>query len=382
MKKLALMAMVATVMLAFATKAVMAQEKAKMAPAEEKIKAEMKKGAAIANVLLENERVRVSDIPIKPGDKTKFSGLVYIGNDRKMYLECIGAGSPTVVYIAGGHEAGWISKYALYSTDLIQEDPTNVFRDGRGDLQYLDRALFPTAGKLTRVCNYDRPNTTVEDNIELERGGQVSTPVTQPHKVEQDVADLHALLTAANVPGPYVLVAHSYGGLIAELYACTYPEQVAGRVLIDVTNKFLLDTLTKKELMDVLFFREEAPGHPDLERVDLIKAMRSVRDAAAPPKTPVFVLSADKPDNFEEDTVTQFAHVKMSHDLLAEHLCAKYMKRTNSAHHIANEQPQLVNDAVREVVEAVRKGCAAIPCEGVPPKTDKSIVLPECALNQ
>jgi hypothetical protein len=242
--------------------------------------------------------------------------------------------------------------------------------------------LFPTAGKLTRVCNYDRPNTTVEDNIERERGGQVSTPVTQPHKVEQDVADLHALLTAAHVPGPYVLVAHSYGGLIAELYARTYPEEVAGRVHIDVTNEFLLDTLTKKELMDLLFFREEVPGHPDLERVDLIKAMRSVRDAAAPPKTPVFLLSADKPDNFEEDTVAQFARVKMSHDLLAEHLCAKYMKRTNSAHHIANEQPQLVNDAVREVVEAVRKGCTAIPCEGVPPKTDKSIVLPECALNQ
>ena len=310
-----------------------------------------------------------------------FSGLVDIGNGREMYLECIGKGSPTVVYIAGGLEAGWISKYALYSTDLIQEDPTNQFSLGRGDLQKLDRALFPTAGKLTRVCNYDRPNTTVEDNIEFERGGQVSTPVKQPHTVEQDVADLHALLAAASVPGPYVLVAHSYGGLITELYASTYPEEVAGRVLIDVTNEFLLDTLTQEELMDLLIFKEEMPGHPDLERIDLIKAMNSVRNAAAPPRTPVFVLSADKPDNFEEDTVIQFGHVKMSHDLLAEHLCAKYMKRTNSAHHIFAEQPQLVNDAIREVVEAVRNGCTSIPCEGVPPKTDPSIVVPDCALS-
>jgi len=62
MKKLVLMAMAATWMLAFTITAVMAQEKAK---------AEMKKGAANANVLLENERVRVSDIRIKPGDKTK-----------------------------------------------------------------------------------------------------------------------------------------------------------------------------------------------------------------------------------------------------------------------------------------------------------------------
>jgi hypothetical protein len=311
-----------------------------------------------------------------------FSGLIDIGNGREMYLECIGKGSPTVVYIAGGLEAGWISKYALYSTDLIQEDPTNQFSLGRGDLQKLDRALFPTAGKLTRVCNYDRPNTTVGDDIELERGGQASTPVKQPHTVEQDVADLHALLTAANVPGPYVLVAHSYGGLIAELYASTYPNEVAGRVLIDVTNEYLLDTLTEKELMDLLIFKEEMPGHPDLERIDIIEAMHSVRNAPAPPRTPVFVLSADKPDNFEEDTLVQFEHVKKSHDMLAEHLCAKYMKRTNSAHHIFIEQPQLVNDAIREVVEAVRNGCTSIPCEGVPPKTDPSIVLPDCTLSR
>ena len=61
--------LVATVMLAFTTKAVMAQEKAKMAPAEEKMKAEMKKGAPTTKVLLENERVRVSDTRYKPGDK-------------------------------------------------------------------------------------------------------------------------------------------------------------------------------------------------------------------------------------------------------------------------------------------------------------------------
>jgi len=63
--------LVATVMLAFTTKAVMAQEKAKMAPAEEKMKAEMKKGAPTTKVLLENERVRVADTRFKPGDKSE-----------------------------------------------------------------------------------------------------------------------------------------------------------------------------------------------------------------------------------------------------------------------------------------------------------------------
>ena len=77
MKRLALMAMAAILMFAFTTKAVMAQEKAKMekakmAPAEEKMKAEKAKmGTPTAKVLLENERVRVSDVRSKPGDKSE-----------------------------------------------------------------------------------------------------------------------------------------------------------------------------------------------------------------------------------------------------------------------------------------------------------------------
>jgi len=68
--------LVATVMFAFTTKAVMAQEKAKaekakMAPAEEKMKAEMKKGGPTVKVLLENDRVTVSDVRFKPGDKAE-----------------------------------------------------------------------------------------------------------------------------------------------------------------------------------------------------------------------------------------------------------------------------------------------------------------------
>ena len=82
MKRLALMVMAATLMLAFTTKAVMAQEKAKaekakMAPAEEKMKAAPAQGAKKewpklgpnAKLLLENEKVRVVETQGKPGEK-------------------------------------------------------------------------------------------------------------------------------------------------------------------------------------------------------------------------------------------------------------------------------------------------------------------------
>ncbi len=309
----------------------------------------------------------------------RISGLIPV-DGRKIYLECIGSGSPTVVLISGGFEAGWIWKYALYSTDLVQELPTDEFAAGRGDAQKLDRAVFPTTGGYVRVCNYDRPNTTSGDAVEEERDGHVSTPVEQPHSAAQDVADLHKLLSAARVPGPYVLVAHSYGGLIAELYARTYPGTVAGRVLVDVTNVFLKDTLAAEELaiLDAGVMAQN-PNAPDAERLRILDAMNSILGAPVPPRVPAFVLTADKPPNLTPATVNFIEKIVRSQDMLAQSLCAKHMKRTTSGHHIFAEQPQLVNDAIREVVQAVRKGCRSIPCEGVPPKTDPAIVLPACS---
>lgn len=74
-----------------------------------------------------------------------------------------------------------------------------------------------------RVCVYDRAN--------VGRSGSLPGPLTGKASVE----DLHRLLAAAHIPGPYVLVGGSFGGLIAVMYAATYPEDVAGMVLLDAS---------------------------------------------------------------------------------------------------------------------------------------------------
>jgi pimeloyl-ACP methyl ester carboxylesterase len=60
-------------------------------------------------------------------------------------------------------------------------------------------------------------------------------PVRQP--AADAVLDLPALLGAAHEPAPYVLVGHSHGGLIAKLYARTYPHNAAGLVLVDALTE-------------------------------------------------------------------------------------------------------------------------------------------------
>jgi pimeloyl-ACP methyl ester carboxylesterase len=59
-----------------------------------------------------------------------------------------------------------------------------------------------------------------------------------------DVAnELHSLLAAAGVPGPYIMVSHSFGGLFSLAYARAYPGQVTGLVLIDAVTPQMMTTL-------------------------------------------------------------------------------------------------------------------------------------------
>ena len=283
--------------------------------------------------------------------------------------------------ISGGFEAGWIWSYALHPTDTVHEEPIDGFSAGRGDPQKLESAALPALAKLTRVCTYDRPNTTLGENVRDERQGQISTPVDQPHPVAHDVQDLHALLDAADEPGPYVLVAHSYGGLLAELYARTYPADVVGRVYVDVTSVFLRQTLPPDEYQ-ALIESTRTPPEPGGEGLEIGDAIDRVSEADPAPPMPVAVLGADKPPDLRPETLERYPHLVEAQRLLAEDLCAKYLARTNSGHHIHVEQPQLVNDAAREVVEAVRQGCTAIPCDGVPPKPDPLVTPLACAVRR
>ena len=99
--------------------------------------------------------ILASAAPVRAGEDA--SGLVDIGGGRKMYLECEGAGTPAVVLIAGGWEAGWIWTYALAPDDPVHSLSYDAFSAGEGKPQKLTTAVYPAVAKLTRVCLY-RPS--------------------------------------------------------------------------------------------------------------------------------------------------------------------------------------------------------------------------------
>jgi pimeloyl-ACP methyl ester carboxylesterase len=120
--------------------------------------------------------------------------LVDVGTHR-LHINCAGQGSPTVILESGngGMSAHWAN---------VQQE----------------------AAKTTRVCAYDRA------------GLGWSEPGPEPRDAKQISGELHALLANADIPGPYVLVGHSYGGLYARMYTDRYPGEVAGMVFIDSSH--------------------------------------------------------------------------------------------------------------------------------------------------
>ncbi len=281
-----------------------------------------------------------------------FSGRVEVAPGREIYVECRGKGSPTVVLIPGKGNGARDWHQVLDATDPVRDLATDEVLAGKGNIHDSKQAVYPTIARRTRVCSYDRPNTRTE-------GKDTSTPRQQPHSVDDDVSDLHRVLDQIDAPEPFVLVAHSYGGFVAELFARRYPEEVGGLVMVDAGSSYIeraasADKLAVWDQMN----RIAAPGQ---ESVEIADAMAKLD--AAPPLHPIpsIVLTADKALRadlrpVDADASVTFEDWLVGQELLAAGLDAKQVTATNSGHNIYLYSPQLVIAAIREVVADVRDG--------------------------
>jgi pimeloyl-ACP methyl ester carboxylesterase len=273
------------------------------------------------------EFLGIDDAPPTIVPKGRHSGWFDVGG-RRLFLRCTGHGSPTVVF-EGGLTTDWYE---------------------------LQNRVAP----FTRVCSYDHP------------GGprSRSDPAPTPRTARAFVADLHTLLHVAHVPGPYVLAGHSNGGLFTLLYASTYPRQVAGLVLIDAVHPATIKR--RLAMLKPILSPEEwqaarqlmiavPPRLIDPEQVDIWTSERQTRRALrrSPIRPmPLVVLAHGHPD----DPPPPFVELEepfwrqLQRELARLVPGGRLVVATESGHDIHHDQPELVLDAIRDVVLAVRAG--------------------------
>jgi pimeloyl-ACP methyl ester carboxylesterase len=296
--------------------------------------------------------------------------LVDIGG-RRINVYCTGSGAPTVILMAG--ISSWSPVW--YKTQ-------------------------PVIAQKTRVCAFDRASFGFSD------------PAPRPQILSDTVNDLHAALKAAQVPGPYVLVGHSLGGVEARLYAQRWPQEVAGMVLVDtspageglieenqpgVADDQSIESYVSDELHCAMLaaggpLKPSSPDYKDCSkslpsdtpaafreawpqfftaayaaaRVSLISSLYTHRydgvDLRPLGAMPLVVLSAERSFSVDTPAGKRFwnAYKKAwyaRHEALA-HLSSRgtYRFVEGAGHAIQLDKPQVVIDAVDDVLRQLRAG--------------------------
>lgn len=280
-----------------------------------------------------------------PPRKADFARRVDIGIDdgRHIYIQCTGQGSPTVIFISGGATAA-----DLWDSPL-SPPPT----------------VYATLARTNRVCAYDRPGAT---RVTAQGGFSRSDPVAQPVTTSQSASDLHALLQAVGETEPFVLVAHSYGGLIARLYASTHPTQVLGMALLDILSPEFREALLPAQWLIWTTWNATPPevlqDYPQIERVDFDRALDDVVANRAIPPMPLIVLTSDAPFSpptqpgvpLDFNIVARDAQDVSQRRVAQLVPGAKHVTKTDSGHNIMLDNPTLVSESIRELLAAVREG--------------------------
>lgn len=281
-----------------------------------------------------------------------------------LHINCQGTGSPTVILDAGIGD--WSTHWTAVQ-NLLKAD--------------------------TRVCSYDRA------------GYGWSEPGPRPRDSSRIAGELHSLLDKARIDPPYILVGHSFGGFNMRLFASTYPDEVAGLVLVDASHQGSLTLqrnpdgsipstgMSGNQLMAIqptneedLKFPAEAQAaiHDNLLHTKSMVTARSefrslgfsvqeLKQSAPLGHLPLIVLTRGK--RVWPDDAIGNAKEKNWQDEQAELVKLSYNSSQrialNSGHHIHLDEPKVVADAIRDLTIMARKQQTAASA----PATDKNANL-------
>jgi pimeloyl-ACP methyl ester carboxylesterase len=244
-----------------------------------------------------------------------------------------------------------VGGYKLFVSESGTEAPTVVFEAGLGESSETWNDVRPAIATFAHTVAYDRAGLGKSENS------------TNPKTVEAISQELHAMLRAAHLSPPYVLVGHSLGGAIIQVYAHEFPNEIAGLVFVDPEDGRLLDRLhshmteadwaSRQKMLDQMMAQATKAQAAELEGT---KVSGDIVSKALPlPDVPTIVLTGTLKDpGFPGNPLEQDLKLQLHQELLASFPRGKQVLAPNSRHYIQNDQPNLVIDAVREVVERSR----------------------------
>lgn len=248
--------------------------------------------------------------------------------------------------------------------------PTVVLENGLGQSEDTWDRVRPNLAKLTRVCSYDRPGN----------GDTEPLPEGAVRTVRDQADTLDDALEAAKVEPPYVLVGHSWGGAIVQLYASQHRDDVAAVVLVDSSHA---DTLSDwiaalppapandvDPLAQVRSLLEAAQQPDETEHLDRKKSERQLHGVELG-STPLVVVTAATSDLAAALPPALAKKVdaiwrREQDELAALSDDSVHALAAHSGHFVQNDQPELVLAAVKAAVTAARSRELA-PCRSIFP---------------
>jgi len=244
----------------------------------------------------------------------------------------------------------------LHSCVYGKGAPTVVLVSGFGAPQAYWNPVVPDLAAQTTVLTYDRAGIGKSEIGDLPTHG------------EQAAADLHALLDKLDLPKPYIVVGHSYGGSVARLFASMYPDDIGGIILEDSQQEGVLEEQRKILKGEDLARLEEmvakfaAPDNPKTEGDYRFITSEQVKNSQPLPQVPFVVLTAGDrskgmPPIFSEEARKKMVKLgmEMQKELAALIPGGKHMIINDVGHNIHLERPEALIKPVIEMIEEVRK---------------------------
>ncbi|MCP2045287.1 alpha/beta fold hydrolase [Pontibacter sp. HSC-36F09] len=214
----------------------------------------------------------------------------------------------------------------------------------------------------------------------------------KPQTLEAAVQDLNTLIDQANLKPPFILVGHSYGAFIIRAYAAQHPDKVKGLVFVDPAHEKMMQELKKadhaKAIKDMELQNSFIPDRfkQENEAINRIFEKAALPDFGKLPQVPALVLTSVQkranPELFLHQPKGVEVWRKLHNDFFSQFTSGAHVITANSGHNIHREEPELVINAIRQVVQAATKEKARQEHEAKMTALDNKFVQADTYLKQ